>query len=79
MMTHIINAEVIQSLCDLDLLSSVEKGICKLLALSKGTLNDLEVGYIAQEVADAGIRIVPPVDVWVLPGWNGSKSFMAFN
>jgi hypothetical protein len=50
--THVVNAEIIQSLGDLDLLLRVEKGICKLFTLSQSTLDDLEIRYVAQEVAD---------------------------
>ena len=51
-MTHVVNAEIIQSLGDLDLLLRVEKRIGKLFTLSQSTLDDLEIRYVAQEVAD---------------------------
>lgn len=51
-MTHVVNAEIIQSLGNLNLLLGVEESIGKLFTLSQRTLNDLETRYIAQEVAD---------------------------
>jgi hypothetical protein len=50
--THVVNAEIIQSLGDLDLLLRVEKRIGELFTLSQSALDDLEIRYIAQEVAD---------------------------
>lgn len=60
---HIVDPEIVQSLGDLNLLSSIEEGTGELLALSKGTLNNLEVRHIAWEVAHTGVRVIPPVDV----------------
>lgn len=50
--THIIDTKVIQSLSNLDLLLGIKEGIGKLLSLSQSTLDNLEIRYIAQEVAD---------------------------
>jgi hypothetical protein len=50
--TNVVNAEIIQSLGDLDLLLRVKKGIGELFTLSQSTLDDLEIRYVAQEVAD---------------------------
>lgn len=56
-MTHVVCPKVIQSLRNLDLLLLVEKGICKLLSLSEGALDDLEAGNVAEEVADGLVRV----------------------
>ena len=53
----------------LDLLLGIEKGIGKLLSLSKSTLNDLEAGNVAEEVADGLVR-VSRTRMRVLPGMN---------
>lgn len=58
LMTHIVNAEVIEGLGNLNLLLGVKEGIGELLALTKGALNDLEAGDIAQEVCHADIVAV---------------------
>lgn len=54
----VVDAEVIESLGDLDLGLGVEEGVGELLAFSQGALDDLEARDIAQEVADGlvGIR-----------------------
>jgi hypothetical protein len=56
-MTHVVCPKVIQSLRNLDLLLLVEKGICKLLSLSEGALDDLKAGNVAEEVADGLVRV----------------------
>lgn len=57
-MTHIVNTKVIQSLGNLNLLLSVEKGIGELLTLPQSTLDNLESGDVAQEVSDTGVVTV---------------------
>jgi hypothetical protein len=53
----VVDAKVIEGLGDLDLGSGVEEGVGELLALAEGGLDDLELGDIAQEVADGSVRI----------------------
>ncbi len=74
--THIINTEIIQGLGDLNLLFGVEESIGKLLALSQGTLNDLEIRYIAQEVTD-GLVWVRSVRVGIGLGLDGGEARVA--
>lgn len=46
-MTHIVNTKLIQSLCNLNLLSSIEERIGELFSFPQRTLYDLEIGDIA--------------------------------
>lgn len=75
-MTHVVNTEVVQGFGNLNLLLLVEKGIGELFTLPQSTLNDLEVPYIAQVVAN---RLV-----WVVSGWvrirlglNGGEAWVS--
>lgn len=53
----VINAELIQGLGDLDLGLGVEEGVGELFAFTKGALDDLEVGDIAQKVLDGRVGV----------------------
>lgn len=57
-MTHVVHTEVVQRLGDLNLLLSIEEGIGELFALTQSTLDNLEVGDIAQEVANWLVWVV---------------------
>lgn len=57
-MTHVVNAEVVQGLGDLNLLLSVKECIGELFAFSQSTLDDLETRNIAQEIGDANVMAV---------------------
>lgn len=57
-MTHVVHAELVKSLSNLNLLLRIEKSVGKLLALAQSTLNNLKAGDIAQEVGDAHIVAV---------------------
>jgi hypothetical protein len=74
--THIVNTEIIQSLSNFNLLLSVEEGVGKLFALSQRTLNDLEIRYIAQKIAD-GLVWVRSVRMGVGLGLDGGEARMA--
>lgn len=56
--THVVDSEVVQSLCDLNLLLGIEERIGELFTLPQSTLNNLEISHIAQEVADRLVRVV---------------------
>lgn len=56
-MTHIIYTKIIQRFRDFNLFGSVEEGIRKLLSFSQSALDDLETGYVAQEIADGFVWI----------------------
>ena len=56
-MTHVVDAEIIQGLGNLNLLLSIEEGVGELLTLSQRALNDLETRDVAQEIADGLIRV----------------------
>jgi hypothetical protein len=71
--THIVCTKVIQCLGNLNLLLGVEEGICELFALTQGTLNDLESGDIAQEVANWLVWIVSG-RVGVCFGFDGGEA-----
>jgi hypothetical protein len=73
--THVVNTKIVQSLGDLNLLLGVEEGIGKLLTLSQSTLNDLEIGYVAQEVAN-GLIWVCSVRMGVGLGLDGGEARM---
>jgi hypothetical protein len=73
--THVVNAEIIQSLGNLNLLLGVEESIGKLFTLSQRTLNDLETRYIAQEVAD-WLVWVRSVRMGVGLGLDGGEAWM---
>jgi hypothetical protein len=73
---HVVNAEIIQSLGDLDLLLRVEKGIGELFTLSQSTLDDLKIRYVAQEVAD-GLVWVRTVRMGVGLGLDGGEAWVA--
>lgn len=57
-MTHVVGAESVEGLGDLNLLLGIKKGVGELLALTQGALDDLEARDIAQEVGDGGIVAV---------------------
>lgn len=78
-MTHVVDTKVIEGLGDLDLLLGIKKGIGELLALTQGTLDDLEAGDIAQEVGDADVVAVGVArggGVRVLAGLDGREAGM---
>jgi hypothetical protein len=75
-MTHIINAEIIQSLGNLNFLLSIKECIGKLFTFSQRTLNDLEIRYIAQKVAD-GLVWVRSVRMGVGLGLDGGEAWMS--
>ena len=77
--THVVDAEVIESLGDLNLLGGVEERVRKLLTLTKCGLDDLEARNIAQEVAYTRIWVVLAVRVWVGSGLNAGVSWVAYN
>ena len=56
--THVVNTKVIQGLGDFDLLFGIKESIGELFTLTKGTLNDLKPGDIAQEVGYANVVAV---------------------
>ena len=66
---HIVHSKFVQRLRNLNLLRGIEEGICELLALAQGTLDDLKPRYIAKEV---GHGLVVPIGIprrvwmWVL-------------
>lgn len=76
--TYVVDTEVIQGSCDLNLLGGIEEGVGKLLALSQSTLNDLEVRDIAQEVANWLVR-VRPVNVRILLGFEAGVARVSCN
>lgn len=81
-MTHVVNTKLIESLGNLDLLLGVKESIGELLTLTKGTLNDLETGNIAQEVGHANIVAVRVAGgrVGVLASLNaGEAGVFAYN
>jgi hypothetical protein len=53
----VVDAKVVEGLGNLDLGSGVEEGVGELLALAEGGLDDLELGDIAQEVADGSVGV----------------------
>jgi hypothetical protein len=53
----VVDAKVIEGLGNLDLSSGVEEGVGELLALAEGGLDNLELGDIAQEVADGSVGV----------------------
>ena len=76
-MTHIVHTKVIEGPGDLDLLLGIKKGIGELLALTQGTLDDLEAGDIAQEIGDANVvavRIPGGGRVGVLAGFDAGEA-----
>jgi hypothetical protein len=73
---HVVDSEIIQRLGNLNLLLGVEEGIGELFTLSQGTLNDLEVRNIAQEVADGLVR-VRTVRMGVGLGLHGGEAWVA--
>ena len=75
--THIIRSKVIQSPCNLNLLLGIKKSIGKLLPFSKGALNNLKAGDVAEEVAD-GLVWISGVRMWVLSGVNTSVAGMIY-
>lgn len=62
-MTHVVNTKLVEGLGDLNLCLCIKKCIGELFALAEGTLDDLEVVDVAQEVAD-GLVWVRPL-MWV--------------
>jgi len=64
--TYIVNAEVIQSLSNLNLLSGIEEGIGELLPLSKCRLDDLEVSNIWKEVTDWLVWVLGVDGSWAI-------------
>jgi hypothetical protein len=75
LVTHIVDSEIIQRLGNLNLLLRVEEGIGELLTLSQSALNDLEIRYIAQEVAD-GLVWVRSVRMGVGLGLDGGEPWV---
>jgi len=53
----VVDTEFVEGLGNLDLSCGVEEGVGELLALAEGGLDDLELGDIAQEVADGGVGV----------------------
>lgn len=53
----IVDAKLVQRLGNFDLGLGIEECVRKLFALSQRRLNDLEVGDVAQEVLDGGVRV----------------------
>jgi hypothetical protein len=56
--THIVHTKVVQRLGDLNLLLGIEEGIGELFTLTQSTLDNLEAGDIAQEVANWLVWVV---------------------
>lgn len=54
---NVVDAKVVEGLGNLDLGSGVEEGVGELLALAEGGLDDLELGDVAQEVADGSVGV----------------------
>jgi hypothetical protein len=75
MVTNVVSSKVVQRLGYFDLLLSIEKGIGKLLAFSKGTLDNLKTRDVAKEIADRLVGI-SGLMVWVLAGVNASIARM---
>jgi len=73
--THIVCSEIVQSLSNLNFLLGIEKGIGKLLSLSKCALDNLEAGNIAEKVADWLVWI-SRMRMWVLPGMDSSVAIV---
>jgi hypothetical protein len=65
--THVVDAELIQSLGDLDLLLGIKESVGELLTFTEGTLNDLEAGDIAEEVGHTDVVAVG------IPGYGGVR------
>jgi len=59
--SYVINTEIVESLSNFNLLSSIKERIGKLFALSQCTFNDFERVDIAEEVWDGLVR-VPAID-----------------
>lgn len=81
-MTHVVDTKVVEGLGDLNLLLGIKKGIGELLALTQGTLDDLEAGDIAQEVGDADVVAVGVASdrgVGVFAGLDGREAGMGGN
>lgn len=57
-MTHVVDAKLIESLGDLDLLLGVKESVGELLTLTERALDDLEAGDIAEEVGHADVVAV---------------------
>lgn len=53
----VVDTEFVECLGDLDLGGGVEEGVGELLALTESGLDNLELGDIAQEVADGSVRV----------------------
>lgn len=77
--THVVNAEVIEGLGDLNLLGGVEESIRELLSLAQCRFDDLEARDIAQKVADARVWVVLTVNVRVGSGLDAGVSSVACN
>lgn len=75
--TDIIRSEVIQSLCNLNLLVGVKECIGKLLPFSQGALDDLKTGDVAEEVTNRLVWI-SRVRMWVLASVNSGIAAVTF-
>lgn len=75
LLTHVVDAKLIQCLRNLDLLLGVKEGIGKLFAFPQCALNDLEARHVAQEIAHRSVGVLL-VRMRVLLGSYGGVSGM---
>lgn len=75
--THVVDAEIVQGLGNLNLLLGVEEGVGELLALAQSALDDLEARDVAQEVANGLVWVRALVGVQL--GLEGGVPGMGCN
>lgn len=77
LVSYVVNTELVQSLSNLNLLSSIKESVGELFTLAQCALNNLEAGYIAQEVAN---WLVWACSVWmrVRLGLDGCESWVCW-
>lgn len=76
-MTHVVHAEIIQSLSNLNLLLGIKESIGELFTFSQRTFDNLETRDIAKEVTDWLIWVISLCWMWVLLGLNRGVSWMS--